>query len=333
MTKKTRIAGALEKAGYSEGLEQADSPFLSPETVLGEIGEPAPAETVSSGPAAVEDPSKISQKTEPDSNSAAQPGSIEKIFEKPDTRPEVRPAPKNRVSKKLMGNWDKRLFKAVNEDMYLPEVFKNLRSRILHPKDGTPPPRTILVTSAVPREGKSFISANLGISLANGLDQHSLLVDCDLRRPTLAGLFGMNNNMGLVDFLRDDVPLVDLIHKTSVDKLSILPSGKSPVNPAELLSSAKMYQLIQELSARYEDRLIIFDSPPMLVASETLILAGQVDCTILVVRQGVSSKKDIRKTVDTIGADRIMGMVFNDHTVSILEKSVLNRQDYYQRYY
>ncbi len=224
------------------------------------------------------------------------------------------------------------LFKAVNEDVYLPEVFKTLRSRILHPKDGMLPPKTILVTSAVPKEGKSFISANLGISIANGLDQHSLIVDCDLRRPTLANLFGMNSSTGLVDFLRDDIPLVNLIHKTSVEKLSILPSGKSPVNPAELLSSAKMHQLIQELSARYEDRLIIIDSPPILVASETLILANQVDCSIIVVRQGVSSKKDIQRTVDMIGPERIIGKVFNDYTVNMLEKSLHGGQYHYKKY-
>ena len=158
-------------------------------------------------------------------------------------------------------------------------MFKALRSRILHPLDGDTAPKTIMVTSAVPKEGKSFITANLGISLAHGMDQHSLLVDCDLRKPVLAKMFGLDNRVGLVDYLRDDVPLSELIVKTPVKTLSVLTSGKSPANPAELLGSTRMSALVDELSGRYDDRVIIFDTPPMLVAAESSVLAGQVDAS------------------------------------------------------
>ncbi len=225
--------------------------------------------------------------------------------------------------------WNKRLFKAIYDDLSLPEVFKVLRSRILHPLATGKPIKTILVTSAVPREGKSFIAANLGISLAQGMDQHALLVDCDLRRPSLARLFGMPENPGLVDFLSDHVTLSELIGKTEVQKLSVLASGKPPVNPAELLSSTRMRALILELSCRYYDRIIIFDSPPLLVAAETAVLAGQVDCVILVVRQGVSSKVEIQKVIDKIGQERIFGIVFNDHTGGVFEKSYAKGYGYY----
>lgn len=225
-------------------------------------------------------------------------------------------------SKVLCGRWDERLFNAVNDDVYLPEVFKVLRSRILHPKKGGKPPKTIMVTSAIPKEGKSFVTANLGISLAHGMDQHSLLVDCDLRKPSLASIFGLDKSIGLVDHLRDHVKLSELISKTSMKKLSILTSGKPAVNPAELLSSSRMHALVEELSNRYEDRFIIFDSPPILVAAESSVLAGQVDAVILVVRQGGASTMDIQKVVDIIGSERIIGIVFNDRTLTYFEKSL-----------
>jgi exopolysaccharide/PEP-CTERM locus tyrosine autokinase len=235
----------------------------------------------------------------------------------------------HQLAKSLSGKWDERLFKAVNDDSYLPEVFKSLRSKILHPLDGGKVPKTIMVTSAIPKEGKSFITANLGISLAHGMDQHSLLVDCDLRKPMLAKMFGLDNRVGLTNYLRDDVPLSELIEKTPIKTLSLLVSGKPPANPAELLGSTKMSSLVEELSGRYEDRIIIFDSPPMLVAAESSILAGQVDAIILVVRQSTSGKAQIQKLIDTIGTERILGIVFNDQSINPLQKSVVKGYGYY----
>jgi exopolysaccharide/PEP-CTERM locus tyrosine autokinase len=235
----------------------------------------------------------------------------------------------HQLAKSLSGEWDERLFKAVNDDSYLPEVFKSLRSKILHPLDGGKVPKTIMVTSAIPKEGKSFITANLGISLAHGMDQHSLLVDCDLRKPMLAKMFGLDNRVGLVDYLRDDIALSELIEKTPIKTLSLLTSGKPPANPAELLGSTKMSSLVEELSGRYEDRIIIFDSPPMLVATESSVLAGQVDAIILVVRQSTSGKAQIQKLIDTIGTERILGIVFNDQTINPLQKSVVKGYGYY----
>lgn len=226
--------------------------------------------------------------------------------------------------------WDARLFKAINQDITLPEIFKVLRSRILHPQNTDRPIKSVMITSAVPKEGKSFITANLGISLAQGLDQHSLLVDCDLRRPSLAKLFGISNTSGLVDYLRDDIPLPNLINRTAVNKLSIIASGRPPLNPAELLSSARMKELSRELSKRYDDRIIIFDTPPIMVAAESGVLASLVDGVILVVREGVSKKNDIQKTIDTIGKNKILGMVYNAQSFNIIDKSYSKKYEYYQ---
>lgn len=226
--------------------------------------------------------------------------------------------------------WDARLFKAINQDISLPEIFKVLRSRILYPQNTERPIKSIMITSAVPKEGKSFITANLGISLAQGMDQHSLIVDCDLRRPSLAKLFGISDSSGLVDYLRDNSPLPHLINKTAVNKLSIIPSGRPPLNPAELLSSAKMKALVEELSKRYDDRIIIFDTPPIMVAAESGVLASLVDGVILVVREGASRKKEIQKTIDTIGKNKILGMVYNAQSSNIIDTSYSKMYGYYQ---
>jgi exopolysaccharide/PEP-CTERM locus tyrosine autokinase len=226
--------------------------------------------------------------------------------------------------------WDTRLFKAINQDISLPEIFKVLRSRILYPQNTEKPIKSVMITSAIPKEGKSFITANLGISLAQGMDQHSLLVDCDLRRPSLAKLFGISGSSGLVDYLRDNSPLPHLINKTAVNKLSIIPSGRPPLNPAELLSSAKMKALVEELSKRYDDRIIIFDTPPIMVAAESGVLASLVDGVILVVREGASRKKEIQKTIDTIGKNKILGMVYNAQSSNIIDTSYSKMYGYYQ---
>ncbi len=224
--------------------------------------------------------------------------------------------------------WDERLTHVSSASAEIAESFRVLRSRILHPHDDRPVPRTIMVTSALPKEGKSFVTANLGIALAQGVDQHSLLVDCDLRLPTLAGLFGVSRDAGLVDYLQGSSGIVDLIQKTSVNKLSILPSGKPPANPAELLGSARMHDLVDELAARYEDRFIIFDSPPSQVASESIVLSQVVDGVVLVVRHGTSGSAAVKKVIEEIGLEKIIGIIFNGHRRNILSSALLYKSDY-----
>lgn len=227
------------------------------------------------------------------------------------------------------GHWDERLLKVAGFSGQLSESFRVLRSRILHPSDGERQLKTILVTSTAPGEGKSFVCANLAISLARGMDQYCLVVDCDLRRPTLAGLFGLGNEPGISEYLQKKCEVPEVIQKTSVDKLGLLSSGRPPVNPSELLGSARMEGLVQELSSRYDDRFIIFDSPPIQAASETSVLAKQVDGVVLVVRWGASGRAHVKRLVDNIGKDKIVGIVFNGFKSNIIESKVLNYYDHY----
>ncbi|WP_051309353.1 CpsD/CapB family tyrosine-protein kinase [Desulfogranum japonicum] len=219
---------------------------------------------------------------------------------------------------------------------YMPEVAENirtLRTRILYPVMGKSP-RSILVTSASPGEGKSYICANLGLSLSQGVDSYCMVVDCDLRRPTQHRLFGVSNLKGVSDYLQAQVPLENLICKSGVPKLSILPCGSLPENPSELSGSSNMVALIEELEARYDDRLIVLDSPPLNAAAETAILAQQVDGVVLVVRHGQSRREHIRALVETIGRDKIIGVVFNAYKTNLLDYKVFGYySDYQSKYY
>jgi exopolysaccharide/PEP-CTERM locus tyrosine autokinase len=229
--------------------------------------------------------------------------------------------------------WDQRLQLSINPHSPFFESFRRLRTPILHPSSGKTP-KTILVTSVVPNEGKSFVCANLGIALAQGMEHHALMLDCDFRRPALSQLFGLSNDTGLVDHLQNNVDLSLLIRKTGQDKLSLIPCGKPPKNPSELLDSNRMISLINELSQRYQDRIILFDSPPNIVASETSILAKHLDGVILVVRYGASKREHIKKIVDTIGGEKILGLVFNAYPENTMESFLDKKMGYgYHDYY
>jgi len=200
---------------------------------------------------------------------------------------------------------------------------------VLYPASGKPY-KKIMITSTVPGSGKSFVCANLGISMAQGLDQHALMVDCDLRRSRLASLFNCHNDKGLVDYLQDGEDLGRLIVKTGMRKLSIIPRGRRPTNPAELLGSAKVEGMFAELASRYDDRFILIDTPPTLAASETAVLSQHVDGIILVVRWGLGARAPIKQLVESLGQDKIIGVVFNAYEANALSAKMSGYDEYGQ---
>ena len=205
---------------------------------------------------------------------------------------------------------DKNLVSIVKPHSFETDLFKVLRGKILFPVSGKPP-RSILVTSAVPGEGKSFITSNLAVNLAQNIAEYVLLVDCDLRRSTIHKLFGFGQVKGLSDHLSDGAGLSNLLLKTVVDKLTLLPAGQPPLNPSEILSSAKMADLIDELKSRYDDRYLIFDSPPPMLAPETTAIAKRVDGIIVVIKYGDTSIKLIEQMIHDLGSEKIIGAVIN----------------------
>ncbi len=191
------------------------------------------------------------------------------------------------------------------------EQFKKLRSNILFPPGGNQPPKSILVTSAIPGEGKSFITANLAVSIARNIDDHVLLIDCDLRNPTIHSILGYDNVPGLSEYLAKGVPLSSLLLKTAIDKLTILPGGTPPENPSELLSSEQMSLLIKEVGKKYKDRYILIDSPPANLTAETKAITKHVDGILIVVKYGGTSHKLVEALIKTAEKDKILGVVAN----------------------
>ncbi|MGB5157673.1 polysaccharide biosynthesis tyrosine autokinase [Desulfobacterium sp. N47] len=191
------------------------------------------------------------------------------------------------------------------------EQFRKLRTYLFMPALGAKP-KTILMTSAVSGEGKSLIAINLAITIAKELHSHALLMDCDLRNPSLSRWFGVNKAKGLSDYLVGNSELPDLLIKTGIDKLNILPGGDSQENPAELIGSKKMEGLIDELKSRYSDRHIILDSSPVLATTEPQVLYKVVDCIILVVRAGVTPRGSVQQAIKFLGKEKIVGVVLND---------------------
>ncbi len=228
------------------------------------------------------------------------------------------------------GNWDERLAALTGNYPEVLESFRRLRTKIIHPAEGMPA-RSILVVSATPSEGKSFVCANLGGIMAQGVDHYALIVDCDLRRPSMAGLFGLDNDKGLVNYLRDKVDLSSLIVSTGLKRLTLLPAGPPPGNPSELLSSARMIAMIDEVVNRYQDRFVILDSPPMQAASETAVLAQHVDGVVLVVRWGGPGRDQVKQLVEHIGREKIIAVVFNAFEMTILD-SGMKKEGYYKYY-
>jgi len=208
----------------------------------------------------------------------------------------------NRFDKSLVTIRDPHSFEA--------EQFKILRANILFPKSGIPP-RMVMVTSALPGEGKSFVASNLAISIAQNIDEHVLLVDCDLRLPSIHSWFNFDAKTGLSDYLTGKVPLSSLLVKVGIEKLSILPGGATPGNPSELLSSEKMTQLLDEVKNRYDDRYIIIDSAPPQLTAESSALARQVDGIILVINHGQTKREAVSDLLEIIGKEKMIGVVFN----------------------
>lgn len=186
----------------------------------------------------------------------------------------------------------------------------------------------ILVTSAHPREGKTVTSLNLAISLAQEFDYTVLVIDADLRAPSCHEYLGLEAGPGLSDCLEGRATLQDVLVRTGVGRLVLLQAGTPVSNPAELLASNKMRQLIQEFKHRYPDRYIIIDSPPVKLFAETRSLAGMADTSILVVREGETSMDNVAESVVALD-NSVLGIVYN----GAREAYYNNKSHYYYYYY
>lgn len=208
------------------------------------------------------------------------------------------------------------------------QAYRKLRTHLIFSQGGQPP-RTLMVTSASASEGKTTVCANLATTFAQqGL--RVVIIDGDLRRPRLHGLFGQARTPGLSELLEDDTPIAETVRQTSVPGLHLITAGRMVPHVSELLGGAAMGRLVRELNAAYD--LVVIDTPPVLAAADAEILGAQADAVLVVVRAGKTERQSAvyaMQQLRAVGA-RIVGAVLNDPDQKI---AGYGRYAYYYDYY
>jgi receptor protein-tyrosine kinase len=185
----------------------------------------------------------------------------------------------------------------------------------------------IMVTSSLPGEGKSFCAINLAISMAMEMDRTVLLIDADVAKPRVPEYLGIHADKGLLDVLQDkNLKLSDVMIKTDIAKLTVLPAGRTYKRATELLASDAMTRLVEDIGNRYPDRIILFDSPPLLATSEASVLATHMGQIVMVVEAERTSQEAVREALSHIQSCEVVNMLLNKATPT-------PGADYYYGYY
>lgn len=202
------------------------------------------------------------------------------------------------------------------ERTLIAESFRRIKRQVLgniaSPRSGAPPANLVLVTSALSGEGKSFCAINLAISIALERDRTVLLVDADVAKPSIPQAFGLEPGKGLMDLLLNrQIDPSEVLLKLDIGKLTLMPAGNPHKHATELLASGAMRELVHEMAERYHDRIVIFDSPPLLAASEADVLASQVGQIVVVVEAGRTSEAALKDALSRIDSSRVSGLLLN----------------------
>lgn len=230
---------------------------------------------------------------------------------------------KFKKKKKKSSTMARKLIAHKNPKSVVAEQFRTIRTNI-HFSLPDKELKTLLVTSATPGEGKSTNSSNIAVVFAQE-GRRVLLVDADMRKPTVHHTFGLNNTKGLSNALTRQIELKQVVQSTEVENLFVITSGPIPPNPAELLASQTMTSVIDEILQQFD--LIIFDAPPVLSVTDAQILSNKCQGTVLVVEAGQAEKDSTLKAKDALVASKanILGVILNNF--------VLQRDHYYYQYY
>lgn len=247
----------------------------------------------------------------------------------PERRPLHRPPPVAALAEKIVPSSP--FFVNIN-DPHSPigEEYRKLKSSLLKLTSGNVLKKMLLVTSSVPNEGKSITAMNLAVSLAQEYDHTVLLIDADLRRPSIQRYLGIEQRKGFSDCLLGEAQLGEVIIPTGIGRLSVITAGRGVPNPVELFASQKTAALITEMKNRYQDRFIIFDSPPVLPFAEARTLAHLVDGVLFVVKEQLASQKNVREAIDALKGCGLLGMVYNDATIDLHDEKYSSYHDYTQ---
>ncbi len=177
---------------------------------------------------------------------------------------------------------------------------------------GENPGNLIMITSSLPGEGKTYCAINLAMSIAMELDHTVLLIDADVARPSVMRAFGLPNQRGLMDILLDEkTDLADVMLKTNVETLSILPAGSASARATELLASQMMSTFVHEIANRYPDRIVIFDSPPLLLTSEAHVLAGHMGQIVVVVESEKTTQHAVKESLRQLEGLKNVNLIYN----------------------
>lgn len=191
------------------------------------------------------------------------------------------------------------------------EQYRKLKSSIVKLAQLGRFDKSLMVTSAVGGEGKTLTSLNLAITLAQEFDHTVLLVEADIRRPTVMKYMGIESSIGLTDCILDGIDVGDVLVKTGIGKLSILPAGHIVPNPVELFSSNRMQNLLVEIKNRYADRYVIVDTTPLLPFAEPQFIANVVGGVLFIVRDGYTPIDKVTKALALLRNHNLLGVVCN----------------------
>jgi protein-tyrosine kinase len=204
------------------------------------------------------------------------------------------------------------------------EAYKVLRTKImkLTQEKGW---NTIMITSALPGEGKTLTAINLSLTFAREFSQTVLLVDCDLRKQNIHEVLGIESEKGIIDYLLKDVPMNEIMIWPGIEKFTLISGGRTLQESAELLGSPKMKAVFLDMKTRYPDRYVFFDSPPILSGSDAMKLSELADCIIFVVQDGQTPMEEVERALEMIPKEKFLGFVIN--------RKQVHTGDYYSKDY
>jgi capsular exopolysaccharide synthesis family protein len=215
-----------------------------------------------------------------------------------------------------------KLVSVVEKDGLAAEKFRFLAVRLRHLQQRRPL-KQLLITSTIPEEGKSMVAANLACTLASRRQQKTLLIDGDLRRPTLQRQFGLGKIPGLSEYLQGVVTSTLPVYRLEALGIWIMPAGTAPDNPLELMQCGRLSPLMERLATWFD--WIVIDSPPILPLADTSVWSRLADGILLVTRQGKTDKQQLKRGLEAIEPSKLLGALLNS-------SSSAAHNDYYQRY-
>ena len=210
----------------------------------------------------------------------------------------------------------------VTPQSFAGEEFRKLKTQIFHRLPNCP--HSILVTSATPEEGKTMVSVNLAIAISQEINKKAMLIDADLRKPSIH-LEKSQNSKGLSNYLSDGIPLSEILINSEIKNLRIITAGSTTGKPSELIGSKRMGNLMESLREQGDNTYIIIDSSPIISTTEPILLSKMVDGIILVVMADRTPRETIQRAVKSIDRQKIIGIVFNQID--------LKPSHYYSKYY